>query len=99
MCIRVINLGCDTSGNPNFSKSLTKLAILPDYKCPRKLRLALPPCFKVQKLDFQSVKNNPNLSEFFFIEDDFLMTSNLEKTLLLKLGQIFDEVAKLSKST
>ena len=33
----------------------TKLAILlPDYKRRRMLCLALPPCRKVQKLDFQS---------------------------------------------
>ena len=28
-----------------------------------------------------------------------MITSNLKKTLLLKLGKIFDEVAKLGKST
>ena len=40
---KVINLGSDTFGNPNFSKGLTKLAIFPDYKCPGWICLALPP--------------------------------------------------------
>ena len=39
---------------PHFSKRLSKLAILPDYKCPRMLCLALPARRKVRKLDFQS---------------------------------------------
>ena len=38
---------------PNFSNGLTKLAILPDYKCPGMLCLALPALRKVRKLDFQ----------------------------------------------
>ena len=39
---------------PHFSKRLPKLAILPDYKCPRMLCLPLPARRKVRKLDFQS---------------------------------------------
>ena len=55
-------------------------------------------------------KNHPNLSQFFFslkntnLEAHFLLLAFFDKinfltTLLLKLGQIFDEVAKLGKST
>ena len=50
-----MNLVSDTFGNPFIdSKGLTKLAILPDYKRPGMLCLALPARRKVQKLDFQS---------------------------------------------
>ena len=55
------------------------------------------------------VKNHPNLSQFFLLkntnlEAHFLLLAFFNKinfltTLLLKLGQIFDEVAKLGKST
>ena len=51
---KVINLGKGHLRQPKFSNGLTKLAILPDYKHPRMLCLALPPCGKVRKLDFQS---------------------------------------------
>ena len=44
--IKVVYLESDTFGNANFSKRLTKLAILPDYKCPGLLCLALLPCQK-----------------------------------------------------
>ena len=43
-----------THSATHFSKGLTKLAILPDYKRPGMLCLALPARRKVQKLDFQS---------------------------------------------
>ena len=49
----VIILGNNTFGNPIYN-SLTKLAILPDYKRPEILCLALQARRKVQKLDFQS---------------------------------------------
>ena len=39
---------------PNFSNGLTKLAILPDYKLPGMLCLALLAHTKVQKVVFQS---------------------------------------------
>ena len=39
---------------PHFSKELTKLTILPDYKHPGMLCLVLPAWRKVRKLDFQS---------------------------------------------
>ena len=55
------------------------------------------------------VKNHQNLSQFFLLkntnlEAHFLLLALFDKinfltTLLLKLGQIFDEVAKLGKST
>jgi inner membrane protein involved in colicin E2 resistance len=41
-------------GDPIFQRGLQKLAILPDYKHPGMLCLALPARRKVQKLDFQS---------------------------------------------
>ena len=58
----------------------------------------------------ENFKNHPNLSDFFFslkntnLETHFLLLAffykiNFSTTLLLKLGQIFDEVAKLGKST
>ena len=56
-----------------------------------------------------NVKNHPNLSEFFSLKNNrlgahfllrlFFDNFKFKKTLLLKLGQIFDEVAKLGKST
>ena len=39
---------------PNFSKGLTKLAVILDYKHPGTIFLALPAHRKVLKLDFQS---------------------------------------------
>ena len=55
------------------------------------------------------VKNHPNLSQFFSLkntnlEAHFLLLAFFDKinfltTLLLKLSQIFDEVAKLGKAT
>ena len=50
---KVVKLGSDTFGNPIFEK-VTKLAILPNYKCPGMLCPALPPRREVPKLDFQS---------------------------------------------
>ena len=76
---------------PHFSIRLTKLAILPDYKHPRMLCLALPARRKVRKLDFQS---EFSMSKIIRISLNFFITS-IKKTLLLKLGQIFDELAKL----
>ena len=72
------------------------------------LCLALPACRKVQKMDFQSQFSMSKIIRiflnFFFIEAHFLLLAFFDKinfltTLLLKLGQIFDEVAKLGKST
>ena len=40
---RVVNLGSVTFGKHNFSKGLTKSAILPNFKHPRLLCLSLPP--------------------------------------------------------
>ena len=68
-----------------------KLAILLDYKHPRMLFLALPPHGKVRKLDIQS--------EFSMSKIIRIFCSFKKKTLLLKLGPIFDEVAKLGKAT
>ena len=45
---KVIILGNNHLRQSNFSKGLTKLAILPDYKCRRMLYLlALPPLSKI----------------------------------------------------
>ena len=45
---KVIKLGSNHLRQSNFSKGLTKLAILPDYKCRRMLYLlALPPLSKI----------------------------------------------------
>ena len=78
------------------------------------LCLALPACRKVQKMDFQSQFSMSKIIRiflnFFFslkntnLEAHFLLLAFFDKinfltTLLLKLGQIFDEVAKLGKST
>ena len=76
--------------------------------------LALPARRKVQKLDFQSefsmskiiriflnffsLKNN-RLGAHFLLKMIFDNFKFKKKTLLLKLGQIFDEVAKLGKLT
>ena len=43
---KVINLKSDTFGKPICQKGLTRLAILPNDKCPKILCLALPPCPK-----------------------------------------------------
>jgi len=51
----VMRVGSDTFGDPIFQKGLQNYpAILPDYKSPGLLCLALPAWRKVQKLDFQS---------------------------------------------
>ena len=78
------------------------------------LCLALPACRKVRKMDFQSQFSMSKIIRiflnFFFplkntnLEAHFLLLAFFDKinfltTLLLKLGQIFDEVAKLGKST
>ena len=77
------------------------------------LCLALPACRKVRKMDFQSQFSMSKIIRiflnFFFIDNTnleahFLLLAFFDKinfltTLLLKLGQIFDEVAKLGKST
>ena len=69
----VMRVGSDTFGDPHFSKGLTKLAILPDYKGPGMLCLALPARSKVRKLDFQSEFSKSkiirNFLNFFFIEE------------------------------
>ena len=51
---------------PHFSKGLTKLAILPDYKCPGLICLALPARRKVRKLDFQSEFSKSKSFRIFF---------------------------------
>ena len=77
------------------------------------LCLALPACRKVQKLDFQSEFSMSKIIRisliFFSLKNNMLGAHFLlrwffdnikfKRTLLLKLGQIFDKVAKLSKST
>ena len=77
------------------------------------LCLALPACRKVRKMDFQSQFSMSKIIGIFLIffslkntnlEAHFLLLAFFDKinfltTLLLKLGQIFDEVAKLGKST
>ena len=77
------------------------------------LCLALPARGKVRKLDFQSEFSmskiiriylnffslkNTNLGAHFLLLTLF-DNINFSTSLLLKLGQIFDEVAKLGKST
>ena len=75
--------------------------------------LALPACRKVRKMDFQSQFSMSKIMQIFLnffslkntnLEAHFLLLAFFDKinfltTLLLKLGQIFDEVAKLGKST
>ena len=77
------------------------------------LCLALPARHKVQKLDFQSECSMSKIIRFFlnlfslknnslgahFLLRCFFDHFKFKKTLLLNLGQIFDEVAKLGKST
>ena len=77
------------------------------------LCLALPARRKVRKLDFQSEFSMSKIIRIFLkffslkntnLEAHFLLLAFFDKinfltTLLLKLGQIFDEVAKLGKST
>ena len=64
---RVFNLGSVTFGKPDFSKGLTKFAILPNYKCPRMLCLGLLPHREVLKLDFQSGFSMSKIIKIFFI--------------------------------
>ena len=47
-----MNLGSNTFGQPTFSKGLAKLAILPEYKCPFMLCLALQPHQKVRQQEY-----------------------------------------------
>ena len=77
------------------------------------LCLALPACRKVRILDFQSEFSMSKIIRiflnFFFIEEyqfrstffviGIFWSDQFLTTLLLKLGQIFDKVAKLGKST
>ena len=57
----------------NFTNCLTKLAILPDYKRPGMICLALSALHKVRKLDFQSEFSMSKIIQifliFFFIEE------------------------------
>jgi hypothetical protein len=64
---RVVNLGSVTFGKHNFSKGLTKSAILPDFKCPRMLCLGLPPHREVPKLDFESGFSMSKFIKIFLI--------------------------------
>ena len=69
---RVVNLGSVTFGKHNFSKGLTKSAILPNFKRPRMLCLGLPPHREVPKLDFQSGFSMSKIIKIllnFFIEE------------------------------
>ena len=73
----------------------------------------MPACRKVRKMDFQSQFSMSKIIRIFLnffslkntnLETHFLLLAffdeiNFLSTLLLKLGQIFDEVAKLGKST
>ena len=72
---------------PNFSKGLTKLAIILDYKHPGMLCLAFPAHSKVLKLDFQS--------EFSMSK----ITSILKSLQMLKSCPIFDQATKLLRQS
>ena len=61
-----MRVGRDTFGDP-LSKGLTKLAILPDYKRPGMLCLALPDLRRVCKLDFQSEFSMSKIIRIFLI--------------------------------
>ena len=72
---KVVNLKSDTFGKRNFSKVLTKVAFLSDYRCSR--MLALSPCCKVPKLDLQSEFSMSKIIQIFlnfFYRYDFLVT-------------------------
>ena len=70
----------------SLPKTLTKLAILPDYKCPGMLYLALAQSHKITKLDFHSefsMSKSSESFEFFFIEEkEFRSTYHSEDPVI-----------------
>ena len=81
---------------PHFSKGLTKLAILPDYKHPGMLCLALPAGSKLQKSDFQSEFSSSKIIRisliFFSLKNNklgahFFVTSTFKLLKMVKSGR------------
>ena len=102
LAIKVMNLGSNTFGNPFFSKGLTKLAILPNYRHPLILCLAFRSCQKLRKSNFQSEFLCQKSSETFwhFFQCRIILVTSILKALYLlsKIMPIFDDPAKLCKA-
>ena len=110
---KVINVGSDTFGNPIFHEGLQNQPfsrIISVLGCFAQLCQLVAKCKKwTFKVNFLCQKSSESFSIFFSLkntnlEAHFLLLAFFDKinfltTLLLKLGQIFDEVAKLGKST
>jgi hypothetical protein len=93
---------------PTHSKDTTKSDILPDYKHPWMLCLTLRTRQKVLKYDFQSEFSMPKIIRIFpiFVSiknkslvANILVTLISKPLYLLKTCPIFDEAAKLFKSS
>ena len=111
--IKNINIRSDTFGNPIFQKGLQNQPfsrIISVLGCFAYLCQLVAKCEKwTFKVNFLCQKSSESFSIFFSLkntnlEAHFLLLAFFDKinfltTLLLKLGQIFDEVAKLGKST
>ena len=110
---KVINVGSDTFGNPIFHEGLQNQPfsrIISDLGCFAQLCQLVAKCKKwTFKVNFLCQKSSESFSIFFSLkntnlEAHFFLLAFFDKinfltTLLLKLSQIFDEVAKLGKST
>ena len=110
---KVINVQSDTFGNPIFHEGLQNQPfsrIISVLGCFAQLCQLVAKCEKwTFKVNFLCQKSSESFSIFFSLkntnlEAHFLLLAFFDKinfltTLLLKLGQVFDEVAKLGKST
>ena len=109
----VMRVGSDTFGDPTFQKGLQNQPssrIISVLGCFAQLCQLVAKCKKwTSKVNFLCQKSSESFSIFFSLkntnlEAHFLLLAFFDKinfltTLLLKLGQIFDKVAKLGKST
>ena len=66
----------------------TKLAILPDYKCPRMLFLALPPCQKFGLVLVKKWLQKINLTKNVLLKSYSSMTKKIRKVLKVLLPRL-----------
>ena len=113
LCSSVMRVGSDTFGDPIFQKGLQNQPfswIISVLGCFAQLCQLVAKCeYWTFKVNFLCQKSSESFSIFFSLKNTnlgahFLLLTlfdniNFSTTLLLKLGQIFDEVAKLGKST
>ena len=113
MNISVMRVGSDTFGDPIFQNGLQNQPssrIISILGCFAQLCQLGAKCKNwTFKVNFLCQKSSESFSIFFSLKNTnlgahFLLLTlfdniNFSTTLLLKLGQIFDEVAKLGKST